>query len=572
MTTTSSATTLPPAQPSYIFRGHAAAIHSVQLVRQNRRLLTGDADGWVVLWSLESKRPVAVWQAHDSAILGTDEWPSDKIITHGRDFTLRIWQLRVADEDSLSHVLPADGVGTHTPKPWLLHTLPVNTLNFCAFSMCPAIPASTSTSNGRKPSTGLHDSILVAVPSRDDKKIDVYRFPEERLEYVVPQIPQTDTGMAMALKLMHHRPLNKTILIAGYEGGFTAVHLLPHGNPHEGQATSRQVPGLAQIIYFGQPHTQPILSLDALPDADRYFTSSADALIAAHRIPELPLNIDVVRTEHPSAKRSTSGLHVSAEVPTRDDPEHISTGVSQSQAPVPETLPSAVPADGSKTDRSSTERAVGALDEGEAPATADSSGPSESSTLEFSKRTVTPFPQPTVNQNKPVSGLPQATSTKASGIASLLADSPSQPTANPPQPSISAVTKQAPHKTNDTKHAGQQSLRVRSDGRLLVTGGWDSRIRIYSTKTLKEVAVLKWHKEGVYATAFGEILDTTESSQEVGSARGEVISSEKTVVSKAPGSMTGLSRLQRQRETRMQTKHWVVAGAKDGKVSLWEVF
>lgn len=73
--------TLPPAQPSYIFRGHGAAIHSVQMVRHNTRLLTGDADGCVVLWKLESKRPVAVWRAHDAAILGTGEWLSDRVIT-----------------------------------------------------------------------------------------------------------------------------------------------------------------------------------------------------------------------------------------------------------------------------------------------------------------------------------------------------------------------------------------------------------------------------------------------------------------------------------------------------------
>jgi WD40 repeat protein len=71
---------LPPAQPSYVFRGHQSAIHSVQVVRQNSRLVTGDADGWIVFWKLESKRPVAVWKAHDAAILGTGEW-LDRFIT-----------------------------------------------------------------------------------------------------------------------------------------------------------------------------------------------------------------------------------------------------------------------------------------------------------------------------------------------------------------------------------------------------------------------------------------------------------------------------------------------------------
>ena len=75
------ASALAPAQPAYILRGHTSQIHSVQLVRQNRRLLTGDADGWVVYWRLESKRPLAVWRAHDATILGTAEWPSDRLIT-----------------------------------------------------------------------------------------------------------------------------------------------------------------------------------------------------------------------------------------------------------------------------------------------------------------------------------------------------------------------------------------------------------------------------------------------------------------------------------------------------------
>lgn len=70
-----------PAQPSYIFRGHTVHIHSVEILRRNTCLLTGDADGWVVLWKLETKRAIAVWKAHDAAILGTAEWGSDKIIT-----------------------------------------------------------------------------------------------------------------------------------------------------------------------------------------------------------------------------------------------------------------------------------------------------------------------------------------------------------------------------------------------------------------------------------------------------------------------------------------------------------
>lgn len=91
-------------------------------------------------------------------------------------------------------------------------------------------------------------------------------------------------------------------------------------------------------------------------------------------------------------------------------------------------------------------------------------------------------------------------------------------------------------------------------------------MRVYSSKTLKEVAVLKWHKEGVYAVAFGAVLEKEdlqyhEEKQKAVGKGTEVAKKE-----------TGLAKLQSQREEAVQVKHWVAAGAKDGKVSLWEVF
>lgn len=101
--------------------------------------------------------------------------------SHGRDNAIRVWQLRAADEGTLSTVLPAEDPATTRPKPWLLHTLPVNTLNFCAFSICRQFPETD-------------DAVLIAVPSTDDTKINVFQFPSERLLYVVPTVSATETG------------------------------------------------------------------------------------------------------------------------------------------------------------------------------------------------------------------------------------------------------------------------------------------------------------------------------------------------------------------------------------------
>src|ERR1700761_8378782 len=72
---------LPPAQPAYVLRGHSATIHAVHFHNHNLSLLTGDAEGWVVLWSVPIRRPRAVWKAHKDTILGLGSWDEDKIIT-----------------------------------------------------------------------------------------------------------------------------------------------------------------------------------------------------------------------------------------------------------------------------------------------------------------------------------------------------------------------------------------------------------------------------------------------------------------------------------------------------------
>ncbi|KAI9103174.1 WD40-repeat-containing domain protein [Phlyctochytrium arcticum] len=52
--------------------------------------------------------------------------------------------------------------------------------------------------------------------------------------------------------------------------------------------------------------------------------------------------------------------------------------------------------------------------------------------------------------------------------------------------------------------AGQACLACRPDGKIVISGGWDSKIRVFSAKKLTQLAVLSGHKEGVHAVAFPE--------------------------------------------------------------------
>ncbi|KAF2152574.1 WD domain-containing protein [Myriangium duriaei CBS 260.36] len=376
----------PPLQPKYTLRGHSAPIHALSFVRDNTRLLTGDAEGWVAMWDTATKRPSAVWRAHTATVLGLGAWDSDKIITHGRDSKLLVWTVASADEHRLSKDLPVEGGQTERLNPWLLHSLDVNTLNFCSFAQCVDTTTDQQT----------HQNLLLATPGAADGSIVIYSLPKETIVSRISADTREKTGMLMTLSLT--RKPQGLLVVAGFETGLTVAW--QQGSNEGGWAE----------IYKGKSHAQPVLSLAMIPDIGVFFSSGADSVIARHHI------------------------------------------------------------DGS---------------------------------------------EPRIVQ---------------------------------------------------TMHAGQQGLVIRSDGRILATAGWDGRARIYSTKTLQELAVLKWHKEGCYAVAFADT--PSDSDHDHGKVPGEVSGESSTPDRRTTSTLTVTQR----RHERAQKTHWLALGSKDGKVSLWDVF
>ncbi|KAK3324368.1 WD40-repeat-containing domain protein [Cercophora scortea] len=419
-----------PARPKSILRGHKAQVHAAAFIRRNERLLTGDAEGFLVAWDLTIMRPKAVWRPHTSAILGVSGWGPDKIITHGRDNKLIVWKFGVDDEARLSTTLPLDPSTETRPQPWLLHVLEVNTMNFCSFSHCPVSPSSDSSTTSE---------LLVAVPNTlASEAIDIFHLPSQTRRHTVKLGDKN--GMVMALSLFHHPQSSSLTLVAGYENGVAIVaHLEPTTNNNSNSNNTWAV------TYKSTPHSQPILSLDVSPKWDFFLTSGADAVIAKHPLP------------HAITK--------------------VQTGQQQQQ----------------------------------------------------------------------------------------------------------------PLKVVNTKHAGQQSLRIRSDGLVFATAGWDAKLRVYSAKTLKEVAVLKWHQVGCFAAAFAEIAPPSPPSEDRsndvavenrepgGSDLAAAQAAEGAVVTKPIQTVTVVPKLveltvRDKRIIQARTAHWLAAGSKDGKVSLWDIF
>ncbi|KAI8667001.1 hypothetical protein NCS56_00835100 [Fusarium sp. Ph1] len=431
--------------PKSILRGHKSQVHAAVFIRSNERLVTGDADGFVVVWDLTIMRPKAVWRAHEKAILGIRGWGDDKIITHGRDMKLIVWKLGEADEERLSKALPVEDVAEPRAQPWMLHLLEVNTLNFCAFAATSSAPGSFDAAS----------EIFIAVPNTlASDAIDIYTLPSQMRVHTLKA--KDKTGMAMCLALLHH---NDTLtLIAAFENGYVTVQRLES----DGQWTT---------TYHSQAHSQPVLSLSVYQDY--FITSSADSIVAKHPIP------------------------------------------SDLFFPIENTEP-----------QNSTERVVEIIDEE-----------------------------------------PKA---PKSLLSAALKGSPSQSKSAPPR---KGVPWKDPLKTINTKHSGQQSLSIRSDGKIFATAGWDSKVRVYSAKTVKELAVLKWHQVGCYAVAFADVTISEEAKEKKDQDADEPESQNQSIMSRRAGSLirTGLS-VKDQRIATARKTHWIAAGAKDGKISLWDIY
>ena len=184
--------------------------------------------------------------------------------------------------------------------------------------------------------------------------------------------------------------------------------------------------------------------------------------------------------------------------------------------------------------------------------------------------------QKTTNPQQPgPSSDPKGTADKKT--RSLLSAALQNESSSVNQPALTASSNNQvqtePLKTVNTKHSGQQSLRIRSDGRVFATAGWDNKVRVYSTKTLKELAVLKWHQAGCYAVAFAEIdspdiskADSTET-QEPNDQAAEEGTSALTVIPKLVELTVRDKRIKE-----AKSAHWLAAGSKDSKVSLWAVY
>ncbi|KAA8917136.1 hypothetical protein TRICI_000703 [Trichomonascus ciferrii] len=189
-------------------------------------VVSGDEGGWVFVWSLVTRRPTAVFRAHEKAVIKVQWFNSGgRIITHGRDNKLYIFQL---GQELTTKIPTKNDTGEQWLKPLMVHSQDVNALNFCAFSM--------------------YDDTLIAVPGTlSSETVDVYELGagnqlRRPLKAIKPPEETSKTGIVMALVVTKDR------LAVGYESGTIVIF--------EWDSS-----GSFHVIASHKPHSQAALSL-----------------------------------------------------------------------------------------------------------------------------------------------------------------------------------------------------------------------------------------------------------------------------------------------------------------------
>ncbi|KAG0233439.1 WD40-repeat-containing domain protein [Mortierella sp. GBAus27b] len=138
------------------------------------------------------------------------------------------------------------------------------------------------------------------------------------------------------------------------------------------------------------------------------------------------------------------------------------------------------------------------------------------------------------------------------------------------------------------KSNGINDVKIRSDNKIIGLAGWDGRIRVFSTKTVKPLAVLKYHRESLDCLDFAVVQDHEETIDGAAFKKSDSVHSGSNITSEQasePSQPEGwcedtedTSEEDSDTENTLKERHqwsgrhWIAAGGKEGRISLWVIY
>ncbi|KAF9145905.1 Guanine nucleotide binding protein (G protein), beta polypeptide 1-like [Mortierella sp. GBA39] len=562
----------PPPAPSFIFRGHDAPIHSLEFFASNTFLATGDETGWICVWDIWKRRPVCKWHAHKT----------------GSVLALKVIPIR--RDDSSTRRKPTTNGGAKI-----------------SIAQSDSRRSSSTRKRAKAEMEAQQDPRVYIVSHGRDNEIHFWDINSVLQESVrrpssvgIVNLSDSGKGSQTVVPILS-LPVNAL--------NFCKMTILPIDNdePPASLATSTTATGTTETtamrigagvlrrthrhIYVAvpSPTTSSLIDVYDVTKPERTFaavgpidtTSNAKFQSSSNAIPS---GSDKKWGSAMSIKLFLSGA----------------TNGEQGIAPATDegTLNMLVGyEDGSVTlFRDSTVASTAGT-----PATTNTTN-----TAMKSKRTMETV-WSTKYHREPV--LAVDVSSKAGFAISCGSDNVLV------KYDLSSSLQGTPEVVKSALKAnGMADGKIRSDEKVIALAGWDGRIRLFSSKTLKPLAVLKYHREGLYCLGFSEIKEQHEQQLMENKTPSLLASSNESVFAASfttiPGTTTGTSDSIATGENddrdggdndnessdesgsdsdsdsgddseledaladrqRWSKRHWIAVGGKEQRISLWDIY
>ncbi|RXK36271.1 hypothetical protein M231_06475 [Tremella mesenterica] len=432
----------PPPPPFHLLRAHTSPISSVHFNPSNTLLYTGDQSGRISILDLRTRRVVAYWRAHSDSILTLTEW-SGRLISHGRDNLIYIYEPIQLINSSSS--LTAGTEGGLIPKIW--KELSTNSLNFCKLSL-------VDIDHGKQG--------WMVVPNITNSELaDMYHLPSLRRIYgAINYHPisssdenQNRTGLIMSLHLhlftstsIHNGNL---ALALGYEDGKIEVWYCFNPDPKE-RWDGKLSEGRWKMVYCEKGHNESVMAMVVDQNFEKAFTVSADHLLVKYHLLIPP--------------------HLAQATPLNENTDSRSKPMDQDKYTTPSQInkPINISSDLINESPDTTQNPIN--ESPDAPPIPNNDTPS--------------IPRNPINETPSIPSTPinKNSRTHLTPINE-----------NPKTPLI---------KKHSTGQIGNSSLSISPQGSVIAVGGWDGKIRLYSTSTFKPLGILNYHRGTVNVLAF----------------------------------------------------------------------
>ncbi|KAI8984325.1 WD40-repeat-containing domain protein [Mycotypha africana] len=230
-----------PPPPFYICREHKSTVNYLHLFDKDQYLASCDNDGWIVIWKMQTKRPIKKWKAHQSSCLKVYSIDNDtKLISQGRDNKIHIWKLITAAEEQQQQQME--------DLPELISSITYNGVGFCKFACFEAKQA-----------------VILCFPSKEELSMfDIYDLTNEHyiLQNVNDDTGTLRLGTCMAVQMFvpsnlpqqneeDHDIKTSFHVLAGYESGMVVLWDLGATRHSERK----------KILWHRHEHKEPILDL-----------------------------------------------------------------------------------------------------------------------------------------------------------------------------------------------------------------------------------------------------------------------------------------------------------------------